>query len=281
MIAGKASEFRQRESLGRLTTGIKQALGFGQLSGFQRSADGRVRVWRSRGRGSGWRCHDGNDWRRFRRNRNGRQRSRRRKSCRGRSGSSGRWRSWLWRGCRNRSRNRLVWLGRRDRDRRRRRRRDRRRRNYCWLDRWRRHGRRLRRCWRGHGPGRYRRRNVTRAPVAIGGAAGFGIVGFGLAQMGGALGLARLKLATAIGAGMHGADEEDDAGRNGQGASHDHPGRTGWARRKECAQIGAIHPEQIAAARACECAEEKVENPHQHYAIPDHTRGAAFGRGNA
>jgi hypothetical protein len=112
-------------------------------------------------------------------------------------------------------------------------------------------------------------------------AASFGIVSFGLAQMGGALCLARLKLAAAIGARMHGADEEDDTGRKGQGASHDHPGRACRARREESANVGAIHPAKIAAARACQCAEDKVENPHQHYAIPDHTRGAAFGRGNA
>jgi len=73
---------------------------------------------------------------------------------------------------------------------------------------------------------------------------------------------------------MHGADKEDDAGRYAQCASHEHPGRTARTRRKQRAKVCAIHPEKIAAARASQCAKDKLEYPHQHHVIPDHTRHA-------
>ena len=68
---------------------------------------------------------------------------------------------------------------------------------------------------------------------------------------------------------MNSADQEDDASRHAKDTDHQHPGRTAGTRREDHAELETMQPGEIATAAAQRCANQKLQNPHQHYATPE------------
>ena len=275
MIASEAREICQGDALRGFPSGIQKTFGFIQLACFYGFPD--LGVWiglgdRSDDRSGGRRDGSGlGRWRRFSCGRDRAQRRGRWKVC-GRCSCRGR-------RCRLRSDRRRGlrrWRCSRDRLWRRRRRGHRRRdrggRNSDRrgfgshrLGRW--------RCGSGRGGSRglccCRRRDIAGPPVAIRCSACFGIVGLSLPEVS----LLRLGAGfqglAPVGPRMNGAHQEDDACRKGEDARHKNPGRAVRPGREDRAEIATVEPGEITATAAERCANDKLENPHQHHATPE------------
>lgn len=74
---------------------------------------------------------------------------------------------------------------------------------------------------------------------------------------------------------MHRAHEENDAGRHTKNAKHQHPGRPGGTGRKDRAKFETMQPDEIAATPAKRCANQKLQNTHQHHATPEQAASTA------
>ncbi len=115
---------------------------------------------------------------------------------------------------------------------------------------------------------RHRRRDIAGTPVAICGAASFGVVGLGFSQ----LRIARFSMGFQFcapgGTRMHCAHKEDKTGRNRHDGKDKHPWRTGGAGRKDRSEIGAIQPGEVSPASGQHGANQKLEYTHHHNAAP-------------